>query len=53
MEGDSKTIEPKKDCFAYRENQFDRSRRECACLTELICANKKKCSFYKPKGEQV
>lgn len=46
------THEPKKDCFAYRENRFDSSKRECACLTELVCANKGKCSFYKKKGDK-
>lgn len=51
MEGDSKVIEPKKDCFAYRENQLDSRKRNCMCLTELVCANKEKCSFYKPKED--
>lgn len=44
------TYEPKKDCFAYREGRFDSSKRECACLTEMICVNKGRCPFYKKKG---
>lgn len=47
------TYEPNKDCFAYRENRFDSSKRECACLTELVCVNKGKCSFYKKKGDKT
>lgn len=47
---EKETFEPKKDCFAYRENRFDSSKRECACLTEMICVNKGRCPFYKKKG---
>lgn len=44
------SYEPKKDCFAYREGRFDSSKRECACLTEMICVNKGRRPFYKKKG---
>lgn len=43
------TYEPKKDCTFYRENRFNSDIRECACLTELVCTKKEKCSFYKAK----
>lgn len=47
---EKKTYEPKTDCFAYRENSLNKSKRECMCLTEMVCMNKGKCSFYKKKG---
>lgn len=35
------------NCFAYlNEDKQD----GCYCLSELVCA-KKKCSFFKPKGD--
>lgn len=47
---DKITYEPRKDCFAYREHSLDPSKRECSCLTEMICVNRGKCPFYKKKG---
>lgn len=35
----------KKDCFAYRKNEF--GTEECDALTELYCAKEKRCRFYK------
>ena len=31
------------DCFGY-----DKDKRDCKVMTELLCA-RKKCSFYKPR----
>jgi hypothetical protein len=33
----------KTDCFVY-----EKDKRDCKVMTELLCA-RKKCSFYKPK----
>lgn len=50
QEMDKITYEPRKDCFAYQEHSFDKSKRNCKCLTEMICVNRGKCPFYKKKG---
>ena len=36
--------EPKKDCFAYKDN------KTCSALTEMMCTYKN-CPFYKNKNE--
>ena len=41
-----KKIEPKTECEFYRNNRLDRG---CKILTELVCKNCDRCSFYKPK----
>lgn len=33
---------PKEDCIAYR------GKTRCEYLTEMVCANKGRCSFYNP-----
>lgn len=38
--------EPKANCFAY-----DETKHECRALSELACAYKDKCAFYKHKSE--
>ena len=38
--------EVKTDCFAYHED-----KNLCSALSELVCANSKKCAFYKHKSE--
>lgn len=35
--------EPKKDCFAYHND-------ECKALTSLYCEENQNCHFYKKKG---
>lgn len=38
----------KKDCFAYSGKE-----KECRALTELVCKNKDKCSFYMTKEQYI
>lgn len=38
----SNSVCVKTDCFGY-----DKEKKDCKVMTELLCA-KKKCSFYKP-----
>lgn len=38
--------EPKKDCFA-----FNHLKGGCNALSELVCAYKDKCAFYKRRDE--
>lgn len=52
QEMDKITYEPRKDCFAYPEHSFDKSKMNCKCLTEMICVNRGKCPFYKKKGSE-
>ena len=40
---EAKGIGTKTDCFGY-----DKEKKDCKVMTELLCA-RKKCSFYKPK----
>ena len=38
--------EPKTTCFGYNHE-----KKECRALSELVCANKEKCSFYKNRAD--
>ena len=44
-------VEPKTDCFAYKERGIEtRHRVECSCLTDVYCKTEL-CAFYKTREQ--